>query len=55
MHVDEIIQKRLDDGVSNATINRLLQKLRAVLNKAHKEWEVKYDPPYIKLLKEPKK
>ncbi|MCU7837628.1 MAG: hypothetical protein KZQ83_20610 [gamma proteobacterium symbiont of Taylorina sp.] len=55
MHVDEIIQKRLNEGVKNATVNRILQKLRAVLNKAHKEWEVKCDPPYIKLLKEPKK
>jgi integrase len=55
MHVDKIIQTRLKEGVSNATINRLLQKPRAVLNKAHKEWEVKCDPPYIKLLKEPKK
>ena len=55
MHIDTIIQQRLDEGVSNATVNRLLQKLRAVLNKAHKEWEVKCEPPYIKLLKEPKK
>ncbi|WP_082676480.1 site-specific integrase [Thiomicrospira sp. WB1] len=55
MHVDDIIQQRLKEGVSNTTINRLLQKLRAVLNIAHKEWEVKCDPPYIKLLKEPKK
>ena len=55
MHVDDIIQQRLKEGVSNATVNRLLQKLRAVLNKAHKEWEVKCEPPYIKLLKEPKK
>lgn len=55
MHIDEIIQQRLKEGVSNATVNRLLQKVRAVFNKAHKEWEVKCDPPYIKLLKEPKK
>lgn len=55
MHVDAIIQNKLKDGASNATVNRHLQKLRAVLNKAHKEWEVKCDPPYIKLLKEPKK
>ncbi|WP_425086097.1 tyrosine-type recombinase/integrase [Thiomicrorhabdus marina] len=55
MHIDGIIQQRLKEGVSNATINRLLQKLRAVLNKAHKEWEVKCDPPFVKLLKEPKK
>lgn len=55
MHVDDIIQDKLKDGVSNATVNRYLQKLKAVLNKAHKEWEVKCSPPYIKLLKEPKK
>ena len=55
MHIDAIIHKRLSEGVTNATVNRLLQKLRAVLNKAKKEWEVKCDPPFIKLLKEPKK
>mgnify|MGYP005750934893 CR=1 FL=1 len=55
MHIDELIQRKLKDGASNATVNRHLQKLRAVLNKAHKEWEVKCDPPFIKLLKEPKK
>jgi len=55
MHIDAIIQNKLKDGASNATVNRHLQKLRAVLNKASKEWEVKCSPPYIKLLKEPKK
>lgn len=55
MHIDELIQSKLKDGASNATVNRHLQKLRAVLNKAKKEWEVKCDPPFIKLLKEPKK
>ena len=55
MHIDAIIQNKLKDGVTNATVNRHLQKLKAVLNKAHKEWEVKCEPPYIKLLKEPKK
>lgn len=55
MHIDAIIQNKLKDGASNATVNRHLQKLRAVLNKAHKEWEAKCSPPYIKLLKEPKK
>lgn len=55
MHIDDIIQNKLKDGAKNATVNRYLQKLRAVLNKAHKEWEVKCTPPYIKLLKEPKK
>ncbi|MCU7837551.1 MAG: hypothetical protein KZQ83_20210 [gamma proteobacterium symbiont of Taylorina sp.] len=37
LHIDEIIQQRLNEGVKNSTVNRVLQKLRAVLNKAHKE------------------
>ncbi len=55
MHIDTIIQQRLKEGVTNATVNRLLQKLRAVLNKAHKEWEVKCNPlkKRIRWLKEP--
>lgn len=52
--INDIIEARLDEGVSNTTVNRMLQKIRAVLNKAHKEWEVKCDPPYIKMLKEPR-
>lgn len=52
--VNIVIQSRLNDGVSNATVNRLLQKIRAVLRKAQREWEVRCDPPYIKMLKEPK-
>lgn len=52
--INDVIESRLDEGVSNTTVNRMLQKIRAVLNKAHKEWEVKCDPPYIKMLKEPR-
>lgn len=53
-HINTIIQARLDEGVSNTTVNRLLQKIRAVLRKAQREWEVRCEPPYIKMLKEPK-
>lgn len=53
-HINQIIQSRLSEGVSNTTVNRLLQKIRAVLRKAEREWEVRCDPPYIKMLKEPK-
>lgn len=37
--VDGIIASRLSDGASNATVNRLLAVLRAVLRKAVYEWE----------------
>lgn len=53
--IQEIIQGRSEDSVSNATINRSLEKVRAVLNMAHDDWKVFCDPPKIKLLKEPKK
>lgn len=53
-HINQIIQARLAEGVSNTTVNRLLQKTRAVLRKAQREWEVRCDTPYIKMLKEPK-
>ncbi len=53
-HINNIIHSRLNEGVSNTTVNRLLQKIRAVLKKAQREWEVRCEPPYIKMLKEPK-
>jgi integrase len=53
-HIDLVIRHRQVDGVCNTTINRYLQKIRAVLRRAHREWEVKCNPPTIKLLKEPK-
>jgi len=53
-HVDFVIRNRQVDGVCNTTINRYLQKIRAVLRRAQREWEVKCNPPVIKLLKEPK-
>lgn len=37
--IDGIIESRLADGVTNATVNRLLAVLRAILRKAAMEWE----------------
>lgn len=51
--INRFIDKRVKDGVSNTTINRTLQKVRALLNKAKKEWEVlEGEVPYFKLFKE---
>ncbi len=50
--VDQIIQARLDEGVSNATVNRLLQVLRAILRRANREWEWVDRIPAFRLLKE---
>lgn len=48
--VDGIIAGRRNDGVSNNTINKALEKIRVILNKAHREWEVLTAEIYIKLL-----
>nr|WP_130537745.1 site-specific integrase [Thiomicrorhabdus indica] len=51
--IGKFIEKRKADGVTGTTINRTLQKLRALLNRAKREWEIlDDDPPYIKLFTE---
>jgi integrase len=51
--INVFIDKRLESGVSKTTINRTLQKVRALLNKAKKEWEVlEGEVPYFKLFTE---
>ncbi len=51
--INHFIDVRLRSGVSTATINRTLQKVRALLNKAKKEWEeLEGEVPYFKLFKE---
>jgi integrase len=52
--IDGFVYERRLDGVSNATVNRSLALLRAVLNTAATEWQWLESPPKIKLLKEPK-
>jgi integrase len=53
--IQKIINGRAKDGVGNATINRSLEKVRAILNLAHDDWKVFCDPPKIRLLPEAKK
>lgn len=51
--VDRITDARLAEGVSNATVNRLLEVVRAVLRKCVNQWEWLDRAPSIRLLKEP--
>lgn len=45
------IQKaKLDTGAKNGTVNRVMALLRAVLNKAEKEWQWIDKVPYVKML-----
>ena len=53
--IDRLIDARRRDNVSAATVNRLLQVLRAVLRKAERDWDWLEKAPPITLLKEPKR
>lgn len=53
--IDQVTAARLGDGVTNATVNRLLQVLRAILNRAARDWEWLVKAPAVRLLREPKR
>lgn len=51
--VDAIKLKKIESGVSNATVNRMLALLRSILRRANNDWEWMQAPPKVKLLREP--
>jgi integrase len=51
--IDRISDARLAEGVSNATVNRTLEVLRAILRKCVNEWEWLDKAPQVRMLKEP--
>jgi integrase len=51
--VDRITDVKLAEGVSNATVNRVLEVLRAILRKCVNDWEWLERAPKIRMLKEP--
>ena len=51
--VDKIRDAKLAEGVTHATVNRLLEVLRAILRRCVNEWEWLDRAPYVKMLKEP--
>lgn len=51
--IDKIKDAKQAEGVSNATVNRVLEVLRAILRKCVNEWEWLDKAPYIRMLKEP--
>jgi integrase len=50
--VDHITEVKLAEGVSNATVNRLLEVLRAILRKCVNQWEWLDRAPQVRMLKE---
>ena len=53
--VDRIIETRLAEGVTPATVNRTLEVMRAVLRKCVNEWEWLDRAPHVRMLSEPRR
>lgn len=51
--VDRVSDAKLAEGVSNATVNRTLEVVRAILRKSVYEWEWLDRAPRVRMLKEP--
>lgn len=51
--IDRISDARLAEGVSNATVNRTLEVLRAILRRCVQQWEWLDKAPSVRMLKEP--
>ena len=51
--IDLVTKEKLADGWTNATVNRTLELLRAMLRNCVNEWEWLDRAPYVRMLKEP--
>jgi len=51
--IDQVTREKLAEGWTNATVNRTLEVLRAVLRKCVNEWEWLDRAPHVRMLKEP--
>lgn len=51
--IDRVTDVKLAEGVANATVNRTLEVLRAILRKCVNEWEWLDRAPTVRMLKEP--
>lgn len=51
--IERISQAKLDDGCSNATVNRTLALVRSILRKCVREWQWLDRTPTVRMLKEP--
>lgn len=51
--IDALALKKIQSGVANATVNRMLALLRSILRRAAFEWEWFASVPRVRLLKEP--
>ncbi len=54
-HLQFLLNEKKKEGVKNSTANRIVQFVRVILNKSHKEWGWLDTVPSVKLLEEPKR
>ena len=52
--LDALTESRLSDGVSNATVNRMLEVIRAILRRAEREWGWLERAPHVRMLAQAK-
>lgn len=53
--LDKVMAERMASGVSNTTVNRTMEVVRAVLRKAAYDWEWLDKAPRVRMLPEPKR
>ena len=53
--LDNLTRSRSSDDVSNATVNRMLEVVRAILNRAEREWEWIERAPHVRMMPEAKR
>ena len=53
--LDDITDAKLETGMKPATVNRMMEVVRAILNRAFREWDWIDKAPYVSMLKEPKR
>lgn len=51
--IDQVTEAKQSEGVSNATVNRVLEVLRAILRRSVDDWEWLDKVPRVRMLKEP--
>ena len=53
--VDQLLEERLSEGVTNSTVNRTMEVLRAILKASVDAWEWLDRAPAVRMLPEPKR
>jgi integrase len=53
--LDDLTRSRLSDGVSNATVNRMLEVVWAILRRAEREWEWLERAPHVRMMPQAKR